>query len=133
MRRQTIKFRRLIHRSWALQIGLIIAFWSVGEAIVRTADLPFPGGVVGMLIVLALLASGRVSRFSLQRGAEWLMAEMLLFFVPTVLVVLDHREFFGLLGVKILLVIVVGTLVVMAVTALTVDLCYRLQSHYAAR
>jgi holin-like protein len=51
---------------------------------------------------------------------------MLLFFVPAVLAVMDHREFLGLLGLKILSVILLGTVVVMSVTALVVDLGYRL-------
>ncbi|WP_151120458.1 CidA/LrgA family protein [Hypericibacter adhaerens] len=129
-----IPFRRLVHRNRLLQIGLLLAFWLAGEALVRVAGLPLPGGIVGMLIVLALLASGRVSPVSLQRGARWFLAEMLLFFIPAVLAVLDHRELLGLLGLKILAVIVFGTLTVMLVTAFTVDLCYRWTSgHGAAR
>jgi holin-like protein len=61
----------------------------------------------------------------MKRGADWLLAEMLLFFVPAVLALLDHREFLGLLGLKILAIIVLSTTMVMGVTALTVDLCYR--------
>jgi len=51
---------------------------------------------------------------------------MLLFFVPAVLAVLDHREFLGLLGLKLLAVVLGGTLLVMGGTGLTVDLCCRL-------
>jgi holin-like protein len=50
---------------------------------------------------------------------------MLLFFVPAVLALLDHNELLGLMGLKILAVIIVSTIMVMSVTALTVDLCYR--------
>ena len=48
---------------------------------------------------------------------------MLLFFVPAVLAVTQHGEFIGLLGLKVLVVILAGTVTVMAVTALTVDAC----------
>jgi holin-like protein len=106
----------------------VFAFWLVGEAVVRLSGIPIPGGVVGMLIVLALPSSRRMSIFSMRRGAEWLLAEMLLFFVPAVSAILDHRELFGLLGLKITIVILVGTVAVMGVTALTVDVCYRWRS-----
>jgi holin-like protein len=106
----------------------VFAFWLVGEAVVRLSGIPIPGGVVGMLIVLALPSSRRMSIFSMRRGAEWLLAEMLLFFVPAVLAILDHRELFGLLGLKTTIVILVGTVAVMGVTALTVDVCYRWRS-----
>jgi len=33
----------------------------------------------------------------MKRGADWLIAEMLLFFVPAVLALLNHKEFIGLL------------------------------------
>ena len=93
--------------------------------VARLTGLPLPGGIVGMVLVLLLLASHRLSLFSLKRGAEWFLAEMLLFFVPAVLAVVDHGELLGLLGLKVLLVILGGTMTVMGVTALTVDLCYR--------
>ena len=126
-----IRLRRALHGSRLVQIGLIVAFWLAGEALVRLTGLPVPGGIVGMAAALLLLASHRISLFSLRRGAEWFLAEMLLFFVPAVLAVTDHREFLGLLGLKILLVIFAGTVAVMGVTALTVDLSYRWRLRHA--
>ncbi len=120
-----IRFRRAVHRSRLAQIGLIMAFWLVGEAVVRLAGISLPSGIVGMALALALLASHRVSPFSMRRGAQWFLADMLLFFVPAVLAVIDHGEFLGWLGLKIFVVILAGTAAVMCVTALTVDLCYR--------
>ncbi len=130
MRSLVIRLRHALHRSRILQIGLIVAFWWAGQVVARVLHLPIPGGIIGMLIVLALLASHRLSLFSMRRGAQWFLTEMLLFFVPAVLAILNHREFFGLIGLKILVVICVGTLAVMAVTALTVDICYRWRSRH---
>jgi holin-like protein len=131
-RQLMIRYRQSIYDSRLLQIGLLSGFWLVGEGVVRAAHLPVPGAVAGMLIVLALLASRRLSVSSMRRGADWLLADMLLFFVPAVLAVLDHRELLGLLGLKILVVIVVGTVAVMAVTALAVELCSRWSTTCAA-
>ena len=128
MRKLAVSFRRRIHSSRLLQVGFLLAFWLAGEALARLVGLPLPGGIIGMAIVLALLASHRISVFSMRRGAQWFLADMLLFFVPAVLAVIDHPEFLGLLGLKILVVILVGTLAVMAVTALTVDFCWRWRS-----
>ncbi|MBB6487676.1 CidA/LrgA family protein [Rhizobium lusitanum] len=114
------------------QIALLLAFWQAGEAIARLAHLPIPGAIIGMLLVLALFASGTMKLASMQRGAEWFLAEMLLFFVPAVLAVLDHGEFIGLTGLKVLAVIAVGTVVVMGVTALAIDIGYRLMMRHGA-
>ena len=125
LRSVSIGFRRGFHQSRLAQIGCIMLFWLLGEFLVRTLRLPLPGGIVGLALALALMSTGRLSVFSLRRGATWLLDEMLLFFVPAMLAVTEHHEFFGLLGLKILVVIFVGTLVVMSVTALTVDLFLR--------
>lgn len=129
----TIRFRYALHNNRLMQIAMLFGFWLAGEAFVRLVGLPLPGGIVGMAVVLALLLSGRISLFSMKRGAEWFLAEMLLFFVPAVLAIMDHHEMIGMLGVKIMTVILVGTLTVMTVTALTVDFCYRLSLRYAAK
>ena len=123
--------RRAVRASRLSQIALVLLFWQMGEAITRLSGLPIPGGIFGLLIVLALFASRRLSHVSLRQGANWFIAEMLLFFVPAVLAVMDHREFLGLLGLKILSVILLGTVVVMSVTALVVDLGYRLSEAHS--
>ena len=78
------------------------------------------------MALLGLLASGTIQPSSMKRGSSFLLADMLLFFVPAVLAVLDHSEFLGLVGVKILAVILIGTVTVMSATALAVDFGYRM-------
>lgn len=127
LRKMTLSLRLAARRSRLIQGGVLAAFWLAGEALVRLLKLPLPGGVLGLALVLLLLASGRLRAVSLRRGADWLLAEMLLFFVPAVLAVLDHREFLGLLGLKLLAAVLLGTLLVMSGTGLAVDLCCRLR------
>jgi len=122
---------RIIRRSPILQAGILLSCWAAGEALVRLFGVPLPGGVVGLAIALALLATRRLSAISMKRGADWFLADMLLFFVPAVLAVIDHREFLGLLGLKVLFVIVASTASVMIATALAVDCCDRWRSRHA--
>ncbi|MFD1332175.1 CidA/LrgA family protein [Methylopila musalis] len=128
--RIAVPFRRRFHGSRVAQLALIAGLWVAGEGVTRLAGLPVPGGVVGLALALALLMSGRLSLFSLRRGANLLLADMLLFFVPLVVAVVEHRELAGLLGLKILVVILAGTAAVIGVTALTVELCFRLRSRH---
>ncbi len=120
-----VTLRNLLRHSKLLQIGLLILFSLAGQKIAGLFDLPIPGGVVGLLIVLGLLASGKLPVQAVRRGANWLLGEMLLFFVPSVMSLLNHRELLGMLGFKVLATIVVGTAMVMVSTALTIDLGYR--------
>lgn len=129
-RKLLLSCRRRIRRSVPMQIALLLAFWLASEAIVGWTRCPIPAGILGMLVVLALLLSRRLSLRSMRRGANWFIADMLLFFIPAVPAILDHHEFFGWLGLKILAVILLGTGTVMATTALTVDLCCRCRPHH---
>jgi len=119
-------WRRRCRSSLLFQTLLILLFWLIGELIASATGLPIPGSIIGLTIVLALLGSKRLSICTVQRGARWFLAEMLLFFVPAVLAVLDHQELLGLLGLKILAVIILGTFSVMIVTATVIDVCFRL-------
>lgn len=123
--------RAALRRALSLQILLLAAFWLAGDLIVRSLALPVPGGVVGMVILLGLLALGWLDLRSVRLGAYWLLAEMLLFFVPAVIAVIDHQEFLSPLGLKIGFVILAGTMMVMMTTALTVDLLYRWRMRHA--
>ena len=107
---------------------LIAAFTGVAASAYAPQWIP---GLPGWTGLLALLLSRRLSALSLRRGTNWFLAEMLLFFVPAVLAVLGHREFFGLIGLKILAVILVSTISVMVSTALAVEACYRRMSRHA--
>ena len=117
--------RSLMRRNRLAQLALVAAFWLAGEAFVRLTGFPLPGGIIGLALALALLLAGGLKVASMKRGANWLLAEMLLFFVPAVLALLDHGELIGLLGLKIFAIILLSTTAVMCVTALTVDACYR--------
>jgi holin-like protein len=116
---------RFIQRSVWLQIGIVLVCWLAGEVLARALALPIPGAILGLAIILLLLARRRLSAVSMRRGAEWLLADMLLFFVPAVLSVLNYPEFLGLTGLKILFVILASTVAVMVTTAFVVDSAYR--------
>lgn len=126
----SVRGRYVLRHSPILQIAAIFAFWLLGEAIVRFAFIPVPGGIIGMVIVFALLVSRNISLHSMRQGAQWYLAEMLLFFIPAVLAVLNHHELFGVLGFKVLVVILGSTASVIAVTAVVMDVFMRLRGRH---
>jgi len=127
LRSLTVSSRRTLHHRPSLQVALLMVFWIAGELVSHGLGLPLPGSIIGLAMILVLLGSRLLSPASMRLGADWLLAEMLLFFIPALPAILDHREFLGLLGLKILAVILSGTLAVMAVTALVTDYAYRWQ------
>ncbi|BCA30698.1 CidA/LrgA family protein [Metapseudomonas otitidis] len=117
---------RLSHLSrLVLQLVVLITLYLLGGQIAAWLAWPIPGGVIGLGLLLAAFASGRVQPAALQLGAGLLMAEMLLFFIPALMSLLDYGALLRSEGWRILLVIGVSTLLVMLATALTVELVCR--------
>lgn len=115
------------------QIALLAAIWLLADAAVRTFHLPLPANITGMLALLALILLGVVKTQWFSAGARWLLAEMLLFFVPAVVAVINYLDLLQQDGWRILLVIFLSTVLVIATTALVVDRLYRLELKLARR
>lgn len=122
--------RRLLHNS-LFQAVSICLFWLACELVVHLIKIPLSGGVLGLGFVLFLLITKRLQLESIKSGAKLLLKDMLLFFIPAVLAVLEHHEFFGILGLKILFVIVLSTITVMLVTAIIVDYFFHWRMEHA--
>jgi len=125
LRRSRLNLKRWLRRSTWLQIGLLVTVWLLADTLMRYLGVPVPGGIVGLFVLLLAFALHWLSPRSFAQGAQWLLAEMLLFFVPAAMILLDNRQMFGWLGVKLLAVVVGGTVLVMAATALTVEWLFR--------
>lgn len=108
-----------------VELAILCALFLLGGQLATWLGWPIPGGVMGLALLLLLFASGVLKPAMLQLGAGWLMAEMLLFFIPALMSLLDYGVLIREEGWRILLVIAVSTLMVMVVTALTVELVCR--------
>ena len=114
------KFARLL-----IELAVLLVLFLLGGQLAVWFGWPIPGGVMGLALLLVLIASGILKPAMLQLGAGWLMAEMLLFFIPALMSLLDYGSLLRDEGWRILLVIAVSTLLVMVVTAVTVELVCR--------
>ena len=108
-----------------VELAILCSLFLLGGQLASWLGWPIPGGVMGLALLLILFASGVLKPAMLQLGAGWLMAEMLLFFIPALMSLLDYGSLIREEGWRILLVIAVSSLMVMVVTALTVELVCR--------
>ena len=95
--------------------------------------LPRPANIVGMLLLLALIVTRIVPLNWVKAGSRWLLAEMLLFFIPAVVAVVNYGDLLRVDGWRICVVIGVSTLLVLASTAWVVDRLYQYEVARAAR
>ncbi|MCF5026522.1 CidA/LrgA family protein [Pseudomonas lurida] len=115
-----------------IELVVLLAIYLLGCQLAVWLKWPVPGGVVGLGLLLATFASGLVKPAALQLGAGVLMAEMLLFFIPALMSLLDYGGLLRNEGWRILLVIGFSTLAVMLVTAFTVELVCRWRLRHEA-
>ena len=100
--RPLVPVRRWLRGSRLWQVLLIVGLWAGAEWLVQATHLPIPSGIVGMMILLLLLGRQWVAPQTVSKGAGWLLAEMLLFFVPAAMILMQNPQMFGLLGLKLL-------------------------------
>lgn len=116
-----------------LQVALYIGIFMISERLVVWLHLPLPANIVGMLLLLAMIMLRVMPLGWVKAGASWLLAEMLLFFIPAVVAVVNYADLLRVEGWRILLVIAVSTLLVLATTSLVVDRVYRFEIWLASR
>jgi len=116
---------RPLARTFA-QVCLIVLIWQAATWLSANLLPALPAGISGIAIALALMALGLLRREWVADGATWLLREMLLFFVPVVIAIVQYPELLHEHGWGILFVIVVSTALVMLATAFAVDLAWKL-------
>ena len=124
---------RLQWLSLPLQLGLYIGVFVACEQLVNWLRLPLPANIVGMVLMLVLIVTRIVPLSWVKAGSRWLLAEMLLFFIPAVVAVVNYGDLLRMDGWRICVVIGVSTMLVLASTALVVDRLYRYEIARAAR
>ena len=105
----------------------LLLFQFVGEVLARVLQVPLPGPLAGMLLLFAaLLLRGHVPA-PLASTSGLLLQHMMLMFVPPVAGVMLHFDRVAREWQPFLIASVVGTLVTLVVTALTLQWLLRRQ------
>ena len=104
------------------QIIIILAVWSCAYVLQKLLNLPVASGVLGFFLLLFLLEMKWLKLAHVERGADLLLTELLLFFIPPVVGVIQYQDLLIASGWKILLVILISTALVMMVSVYSVRL-----------
>ncbi|BEV72644.1 MULTISPECIES: CidA/LrgA family protein [unclassified Paludibacterium] len=114
-----MKLSRLLRT--VVQVALICLLLWLCNLLVAWSHLPLPGSVLGLGILALLLIGKVVPENVVELGAAWLLADMLLFFIPPVVAVLKYGTLISQSGLSLFVVLLGGTATVMIGTALVVD------------
>jgi holin-like protein len=94
----------------------LISFQFCGELISRFLDVPIPGNVLGMGLLLLGLSLGWVKIGALEEAADLLLSNMALFFIPAGVGVVVYTELIVSEWLPIAVATFLSTFIVMAVT-----------------
>lgn len=100
-----------------LQILFIHIFLFLGSAVKAIIPIPIPAAMVGLLLLFLSLLLGIVKLEWVEQGGNWLLAELLLFFVPSAVGIVNYEEMLSWQGFISVLLIGLSTFIVIGSTA----------------
>jgi holin-like protein len=109
-------------------LSLILLCQLVGEVAVRALDVPVPGPVIGLLLLLvlllgrdrfAVLARGPLRNDGVESASRAMLANLSLLFVPAGVGVVQKLDLLAQHGIAILVTLAVSVVVTLLVTVAT--------------
>lgn len=105
---------------------LLLSIYFVGEILSNLFNLPIPGSIVGMILLFVLLTSNIIKIEKIENLANFFLNHLAFFFIPACVGLMT--SFASLKGsiFKIVLLCILTTIIVIAVTGITVQfICNR--------
>jgi holin-like protein len=118
-------------------LSLILLCQLAGEVFVRGLNLPMPGPVIGLLLLLVLLlardrfkilARGPLQQDGVENASRGLLAHLSLLFVPAGVGVVQKLDLIAEHGIAIIVILAVSVVVTLLVTVATFRLASRLMT-----
>ncbi|WP_371263528.1 CidA/LrgA family holin-like protein [Paenibacillus sp. 1_12] len=96
-----------------VQIGFFMLISIAMNKLVALLHIPIPGSIIGIVVVFIGLQTKLIKLEWIDAGASWLLAEMLLFFIPPAVSLIQYKELMMSSGLRIVLVMLVSSIAVM--------------------
>lgn len=104
-------------------ILLVINF--LGIFIQNIFHLPLPGTILGMIILFILLWTKVLKVESIEKVCNFLVLNMIIFFLPPAVELLEYMTLLEKGFFKIIILLIVTTVITMVVTGKTVEFCIK--------
>jgi len=128
-----ISFQSKQHFKHFGQLSLLFLFWAFGLLLQRTFNLPISAGVLGLFSMLTLLLTGLLPLHWIKAGSDLILSELVLFFVPCVVGLINYQQLFIQQGWQLILAVLLGSLCVLIVTAYTVFIGFKMEAWIKAK
>ncbi len=109
------------------QILIILTISFVGELLNFFIPLPIPGSIYGMVLLFVLLCTGVVKLHQIKDTSAFLIDIMPMLFIPSAVGIMAELDQLTDIWVEVIIITIVTTVLVMAVTGLTTQALIRLK------
>lgn len=114
------------------QLSLLIFIWWIGSVLQKLLNIPVSAGVIGLFLMLFALLSGVFKLQWIKSGSDFILGELVLFFIPCVVGLIKYKHLFITQGWQMVVAVVIGTVTVMVFTAYAVHFGFKLESRLQA-
>ena len=109
------------------QILIILTISFVGELLNFFIPLPIPGSIYGMVLLFVLLCTGVVKLHQIKDTSAFLIDIMPMLFIPSAVGIMAELDQLTDIWVEVIIITIVTSVLVMAVTGLTTQALIRLK------
>ncbi|MED1203294.1 CidA/LrgA family holin-like protein [Heyndrickxia acidicola] len=96
-----------------LQVLALFLFADALNALTTALNIKIPGSIIGLILLFILLQTKVVKLSWIETGGSFLLAELLLFFIPSAVGMMQYQHLLMDNGLKILVIIISSSLIVM--------------------
>lgn len=114
------------------QFGIILLITFLGEILHALLSIPVPAGIYGIVLLFAGLKIGLIPLDEVKDASKFLINIMPLMFIPAAVGLMDTWEIIAPSWLQFILVTVITTVVVMAVSGMVTQAVIRFRNRKAA-
>jgi holin-like protein len=103
------------------ELLIILVIYFAGEILTRFFNLPVPGNIMGMILLIILLSTNVVKLEMVDTVANFLLDHLAFFFIPAGVGLLTSLVVIKDSLIRLLIVCFISTIITIAVTAIVVE------------
>ncbi len=104
------------------QLFIIFFIYFIGVLISNFFEIPIPGSIIGMLLLLIMLLTGVLKLEKIEKISDFILDNLSLFFIPSGVGIITIYSSLENKLLQIFILCVGTTIIVMSITALTVKI-----------
>jgi len=109
------------------QVCVLLGIAMLGNKVTQAYYLHVPGSIIGIFFIVLLLETKIIPLEWLETGANILITELILFFIPSAVGVIQYQQIMLANGARIGLVIFLSTVTVMMCTGFLAELVSKIR------